>query len=164
MCWASAASVVKVPATPTQVLARSTGTTRSASPRRSRTTSRAAATSAAVGGSECRQRSVSRTQPMSAEKLACTPSPSPTTTSVEPPPRSTTTNGAAALSSSPTAPLNDSSASSWPLITSAIAPGTAGSSTSAVIAKNTSRLAASRVADVATMRTLPTSKRFSSAA
>ena len=34
-----------VPATPTHVRARSTGTTRSASPRRSRTTSRAAATS-----------------------------------------------------------------------------------------------------------------------
>ena len=71
-CCASAASVVMVPATPTQVRARSTGTTRSASPSRSRTTSRAAAISSAVGGSECRQRSVSRTQPMSAEKLAST--------------------------------------------------------------------------------------------
>ena len=65
--WASAAMVVNVPATPTQVLACSTGTTSSASPSRSRTTSRAAATSAAVGGSECRHRSVIRTQPMSAE-------------------------------------------------------------------------------------------------
>ena len=34
---------------------------------RSRTTRRAAVTSSGVGGSECRQRSVSRTQPMSAE-------------------------------------------------------------------------------------------------
>ena len=61
MSCASAATVVIVPATPTQVRACSTGTTRSASPSRSRTTSRAAATSALVGGSECRQRSVSRT-------------------------------------------------------------------------------------------------------
>jgi CheY-like chemotaxis protein len=44
-----------------------TGTTRNASARRSRTTSRAPATSATVGGSECRHRSVIRTQPISAE-------------------------------------------------------------------------------------------------
>ena len=78
----------------------------------------------------------------------------PSTTSVDPPPRSTTTKGAAAVSNSPTAPRNDSPASSSPLITSATAPGTTAPSTSAVIAKNSSRLAASRVADVATIRTV----------
>ncbi len=67
MLCASADSVVIVPATPTQVLAPSTGTTPSATSSRSRTTWRAAATSSGVGGSECKQRSVSRTQPMSAE-------------------------------------------------------------------------------------------------
>ena len=115
------------------------------------TNRRAAATSSGVGGSECRQRSVSRTQPMSAEKLAVTVS-VPSTTSVEPPPKSTITKGPTAKSNSLTAPRNDSSASSTPVITSATAPSTTSPSTSAVISKKTSRLAASRVADVATMR------------
>ena len=156
MFCASADSVVMVPATPTHVRARSTGTSRSASPSASRMTPRAAAISTAVGGSECRQRSVSRTHPMSAEKLAST-SREPNTTSVDPPPRSTTTKGAEAGSNSSTAPWKDSSASSVPVITSATAPGTTAPSTSAVIAKNTSRFAASRAADVATMRTMDTS-------
>ena len=64
---ANAASVVIVPATPTQVWACCTGTTRSASSSAERTTARADSISSAVGGSECRQRSVSRTHPMSAE-------------------------------------------------------------------------------------------------
>ena len=42
------------------------------------------ATSSAVGGSPCRCRSVSRTQPMSTERAARTPSASPSTNSVEP--------------------------------------------------------------------------------
>ena len=126
-----------------------------ATPRRarSRTTARAAAISSAVGGSECRQRSVSRTQPMSAEKLACD------ITASRAPPRSSRRRGRRprkALRRRPirrprrgtTAPPPRS-----PVITSATAPGTTAPSTSAVIAKNSSRLAASRVADVATIRT-----------
>ena len=77
----------------------------------------------------------------------------PTTISVDPPPKSTTTKGAPALSNSPTAPRNDNEASSPPLITSATAPGITAPSTSAVIAKKSSRLATSRAADVATIRT-----------
>ncbi len=61
------------------------------------------------------------------------------------------------MSNSFTAPRNDSSASSVPVITSATAPGTTAPRTSAVIAKNTSRFAASRVAEVATIRTVGTS-------
>ncbi|SHT62506.1 Uncharacterised protein [Mycobacteroides abscessus subsp. abscessus] len=97
-----------------------------------------------------------RTQPISAEKLASTPLLSPITVSVDPPPRSTTTKGAAAGSSSPTAPAKDSAASSVPVMTSAMAPGITAPSSSAVIAKNTSRLETSRAADVATMRTRST--------
>jgi hypothetical protein len=93
---------------------------------------------------------------MSAEKLSRTIS-SPRTISVEPPPRSTTTKGASAEFISSTAPRKDSSASSAPVITSATAPGIAAPKTSAVMAKNTSRLTASRAADVATIRTRSTS-------
>ena len=137
---------------PTQVCARSTGTTRSASPSRSRTTSRAAATSAAVGGSECRQRSVSRTHPMSAEK--------------RPRRRSVAQHH---LGRSATEVDDDERRSGGIQFADRAverqrgllvagdhlghAPGTTAPSTSAVIAKNSSRLAASRVADVATIRT-----------
>lgn len=67
MDCASADSVVIVPASPTQVRASSSGTVRSAGSSRSRTSRRAVDTSCNVGGSECKQRSVSRTHPMSAE-------------------------------------------------------------------------------------------------
>ena len=67
LMWASAANVVIVPATPTQVRASSTGTRSSASAIFSPATTRAAATWSAVGGSSCRHRSVRRTHPMSVE-------------------------------------------------------------------------------------------------
>jgi hypothetical protein len=105
-----------------------------------------------VGGSLRRHRSVIRTQPMSTERAPVTsarvPSHVPTTSSVDPPPRSVTTNGPSSGSRSPTAPVNDSRASSFPEMTSASTP-----SSSLVMAKNSSRLVASRVAEVATMRT-----------
>ena len=89
---------------------------------------------------------------MFAENAARTPFASPSTSSVEPPPRSTTTKGAPAASSSPTAPANDNRASSSPVMTSATEPGTMGSRIARVIAKKSSRFDASRVADVATIR------------
>ena len=54
-----------------------------------------AATSAAVGGSECRCRSCSRTEPMSIEWAASGAPAAPSTSSVEPPPMSTTSTGSA---------------------------------------------------------------------
>ncbi len=61
---------------------------------------------------------------------------------------STTTNGPSEGSSSPTAPANDSRASSSPEITSASTPRVA-----RTMPKKSSRLRASRVALVATIRT-----------
>ena len=131
MCCASADSVVIVPATPTQVRARSTGTTPQRLPQR-------VAHHRARGGDLDGGRRVGVQaafgQPHAAdvggEAGLHPPRRSPSTTSVEPPPRSTTTKGAAAASNSPTAPWKDSSASSVPVITSATAPGTTAPSTS----------------------------------
>ncbi len=152
---ARADRVVTVPATPTHVRTPSTGTAANAPARISAVTARAFSTCSAVGGSSGRQRSVRRTQPMSTERAARTTGPSsvrsPTTTSVEPPPTSTTTNGPSSGSSSPTAPTNDSRASSSPEITSASAPRVR-----RTMVKKSSRFAASRVAEVATIRTRST--------
>ena len=106
----------------------------------------------AVGGSPCRCRSVSRTQPMSTERAARTPSPSPSTNSVEPPPMSTTRNGGRAAarraprgaSSEAVAPRKDSSASSRPVTTSGACPRVP-----RTMSSKSPRLAASRVALVA---------------
>ena len=92
----------------------------------------AAAISAAVGGSPCRWRSVSRTHPMSTDSAAQPvrrpgrPAawPPPSTNSVDPPPMSTTRYGrptgpaGAGPASSAVAPVKDRYASSWPLSTS----------------------------------------------
>ena len=73
-----------------------------------------AATSAAVGGSECRCRSCSRTEPMSIESAASGAA-APRISSVEPPPMSTTSTGVAGRRRRlRTAPSKDSAASSSP--------------------------------------------------
>ena len=59
-----------------------------------------AATSSAVGGSACRCRSWSRTDPMSIETDSRGP-PRPSTSSVDPPPMSTTSTGSAARRAGP---------------------------------------------------------------
>ena len=135
-----------------------------ASPSRSRTTSRAAAISC-----RCRRVGVqaSLREPHTPDvggEAGLTPSRTPSTTSVDPPPRSTTTKGAAAESNSPTAPRNDSSASSVPVITSATAPGTPRPAPRRSSRRTRRGSTASRVAEVATMRTVGTScSRISSA-
>ncbi len=87
---ACAVMVVMEPATPTTAVARSSGTSRPASAMAASTSASAAAICSAVGGSLRRCRSVSRTQPMSTDLAAMTPSALPSTNSVLPPPRSTT--------------------------------------------------------------------------
>ena len=107
----------------------------------------AAATSGAVGGSECRWRSWSRTEPMSMEWAELGRS-SPRISSVEPPPTSSTSTGrGTARERSRTAPENASAASSAPEITSGSTPNRARTP-----ATNTSALLASREADVAQKR------------
>ncbi len=114
-------------------------------------------TCSAEGGSPCRCRSVSRTHPMSTERAARTPWVSPSTNSVDPPPMSTTRKGgrggatpwaAAAASRDAVAPMKESSASSVPSTTSGPWPRT-----STTMSSKSERLAASRVALVATIRT-----------
>ena len=79
-----------VPAVPISVLAcAAPGTARSTSARWSRTTDTATLSSSALGGSECRNCSVSRTHPTSTE-ISPSGSSVPTMNSVEPPPTSTT--------------------------------------------------------------------------
>jgi hypothetical protein len=85
---------------------------------------------AADGGSPCRCRSVSRTQPMFTERAPATPSVPPSTNSVEPPPMSVTRYGgghdpsvaSGVPASSLVAPVNDSQASSSPVMTSGSTP------------------------------------------
>ena len=99
----SAASVVTVPATPTTV--RTDASRAPARPSASTavssawsTMARASSTWSAVGGSSCRCRSVTRTDPSCIEGAATTPVASPTTSSVEPPPTSQTSVGGATSS------------------------------------------------------------------
>ena len=72
----------------------------------------------------------------------------PSTSSVEPPPMSATSSGSATPGRPATAPVNDSSASARPVITSGSTPRVR-----CTIARNSSALPASRVAEVATIRT-----------
>ena len=113
---------------------------------------RAASTSDAVGGSDGSSRSVIRTLPMSwltaPSSSAAWSRTDPTTNSVEPPPMSNTRNGPSAAGRSPTAPRNDSAASSVPAITSGSWPRTP-----RTMARKSSEFDASRVADVAVIRT-----------
>ena len=147
---------------PTQVRARSTGTTRSASPSRSRTTSRAAATS--VGRRRVGVQAAFG-QPHAADvgRVAGLH-----LVARRAPPRSSRRRGRRRRKELRRSPIRRPHRETTarpprsPVITSATAPGTTAPSTSAVIAKNTSRLAASRVADVATIRTVRRRARCSS--
>ena len=96
-------------------------------------------------------RSVSRTQPMSTDRAACTAE-APSTISVEPPPRSTTRNGSGCRPvSSPVAPAKDRAASSEPGTTSGSTPRA-----DRTPSTKSCRLRASRVAEVATNRSFDT--------
>ena len=107
-----------------------------------------AATSAAVGGSECRCRSCSRTEPTSIES-AESGAVAPRISSVDPPPMSTTSTGGAGVSRRlRTAPSKDSAASTSPDTTSGSTP-----SRSRTPVTKSAAFEASRVADVATNRT-----------
>ena len=107
----------------------------------------AAAICSSVGGSDSRWRSVIRTDPMS-RLIRWVGASVPSTSSVEPPPMSTTRRGPAGRSRRVvTAPRKDSSASSSPLITSGSTPRI-----SRIPEMNSSRLLASRVAEVAVKR------------
>src|SRR5215472_12727850 len=94
---ATAVSVVTEPANPTRVCALATGTASATAVSATSLSRVAAVICSLVGGSPCRCRSVSRTQPTSTEiadkpplELASGP---PSTNSVDPPPMSTTRNG-----------------------------------------------------------------------
>src|SRR5690554_1734088 len=138
-----------VPATPMTSLAAPRSTMLAAWSRACSTSRRTAASSSAVGGSERMSRSVSRTLPTSIE-CAASGTVSPSTSSVDPPPMSTTSRRerlAAASGIALSAPRNDSRASSSSSMTSGSTPRI-----SRTPSRNTSRFAASRVADVATKR------------
>ncbi len=89
-----------------------------------------------------------RTQPTSTDIAARTSEPEPRTNSVEPPPMSTSRRWPAGSGSVAAAPVKERRASSSPEMTSGAAP-----STEVTIAVNSWAFAASRVAEVATMRT-----------
>ena len=143
-----AAIVVTVPATPTTVPPPpGRPRQRVEVPRRCRPTH--AATSAAVGGSECRCRSCSRTDPMSIDGPRGGPSSSPRTSSVEPPPMSTTSTGVGRVAQvRARRRRRTSAASSAPATTSGVDPEPLARRPST----NTSAFAASRVAEVAQKR------------
>ncbi len=148
---ASAATVVTVPATPTSaagsferdVLRRVVATP-------SRTSRTVAAIWSAVGGSSCRCRSVIRTQPTSMLCAAERPrSPGPRTSSVEPPPMSATSTGPLQLRQA----AHRAGERQRGLLGAADHLGIDAEHVCAPSPTNSSRLAASRVALVATMRT-----------
>ena len=151
---ATAATVVAEPATATSVAASRTGTASSADASAASTTAAAASISAVPGGSDGSDRSVSRTQPMSTDRAAVD------LDHCRGPARSIRRRcrrpGTAARCRRRPAGRTwcrgtTSRASSSPLITSGRTP-----STSLAASRKSSRLAASRAADVATMRTRST--------
>ena len=87
---AIAATVVTDPARPTSVIGFPAGTAAAAWSSAVSMSLTVAAISAASGGSPCRCRSVSRTQPMFTERAPAIPSGPPRTNSVDPPPMSVT--------------------------------------------------------------------------
>ena len=147
----TAAAHETVPASPTSVRASATpGTSRSTSSTWPSTIDRHDTNSSGSGGSCSIHCSVRRTQPMSQDS---TPSARvvPTTNSVDPPPMSRIRNGPSAGSRSAVAPANERRPSSSPGSSSGRTPSAASAAS-----KNSSRLAASRAADVAVARTFVT--------
>ena len=143
----TAAAHDTVPARPTRVRASATpDTSRSTSSRWASVTDRQATSSSGRAGSCSIHCSVRRTHPMSHDR-APSASVVPTTNSVEPPPMSTTRNGPSLGSRSAVAPAKARCASAMPDNNSGRNPTMASAAS-----KNSSRLPASRAAEVAVIR------------